>query len=135
MKPVKQTILHDSINGIKGNCFTACVASIMELPIEQVPYFANIEKDWYLHFMNFMEKHNWEEDITYNVTNPPLGYSIACGLSPRGIDLKHSCVAYCGKIVFDPHPDNTGLSSIEYYYVLKPIEPKLKNLCENNKVE
>lgn len=34
MQPVKQTI-----NGIGGNCFPACIASILELSLDDVPHF------------------------------------------------------------------------------------------------
>jgi predicted subunit of tRNA(5-methylaminomethyl-2-thiouridylate) methyltransferase len=38
MKPVKQTIF-----GLGGNCFAASIASILELPVEEVPNFMAIE--------------------------------------------------------------------------------------------
>ena len=37
MKPIDQTRLHDLENGQAGNCMTAFIASVLEMPIEQVP--------------------------------------------------------------------------------------------------
>lgn len=34
MIPIDQTDLHDPDNGVVGNCFIACVASIMEFPLQ-----------------------------------------------------------------------------------------------------
>ena len=39
MKPVNSTIEHKPEEGKFGNCFQACMASILELPIEHVPHF------------------------------------------------------------------------------------------------
>jgi len=45
VKPVKQTIIHNPDNGMYGDCFRACVASLLEKPIEKVPHFCNREAD------------------------------------------------------------------------------------------
>ena len=42
MKPVDQTIL----TAPGGNCFAACVASILELPLADVPNFCSEERWW-----------------------------------------------------------------------------------------
>lgn len=39
MIPQNSTIQHDPENGKRGDCDRACVASIMELSIDQVPHF------------------------------------------------------------------------------------------------
>lgn len=40
MKPVDMIVKHDPANGSWGDCTRACVASIFELPAEEVPHFA-----------------------------------------------------------------------------------------------
>ena len=39
MKQVKNTVKHDPKNGTYGNCHSACFATILGLPIEEVPHF------------------------------------------------------------------------------------------------
>ena len=52
MKPVKQTR-----TGSNGNCFQACVASVLELPLEAVPDFCN-GADWFLEFSKWILQFN-----------------------------------------------------------------------------
>jgi hypothetical protein len=42
MKSVDQTTF-----GPNGNCFSACVASLLELPIDAVPFFMSAGDGWY----------------------------------------------------------------------------------------
>lgn len=41
MIPVRQRIKHDPANGRWGDCHRACIASILELPYEDVPHFCD----------------------------------------------------------------------------------------------
>jgi len=52
VKPVNQTIT--TIPG--GNCFAACVASLLELPLEDVPNFCAMEphKEWFQRFVEWL---------------------------------------------------------------------------------
>ena len=43
---VKQTIEHDPESGNWGNCFSAVLASLLDIPIEDVPVFCG--EDWLL---------------------------------------------------------------------------------------
>ena len=118
MKPVYQTIFGGD-KGVRGNCFAACIASILELLLESVP--------------NFCAKANWREDVDIWLADRNLfyldcklpgdlrdelsrfwGYHIISGDGPRG--FRHSVVGYAGKMVFDPHPDNTGLTDTDPEY-------------------
>lgn len=49
----------------------------------------------------------------------PTGFSIANGMGPRG--RRHSCVAFDGQVVHDPHPDRTGLIEISDFELLAPV--------------
>jgi hypothetical protein len=129
MIPVKQTIFKTETT--KGNCLTACVASIFDLPIEKVPYFAEFEDDWQIELINFVEKLGYYfagtsspgqkglkqlNDPKYN--KGVNGYIIVTGKSPRG-DFLHSVVYKDGKLAHDPHPDNTGIENIEYFFMIE----------------
>jgi len=118
MKEVNQRHKHDPDNGVSGDCWKACIASILEFPYEAVPDFQNgpseveIQLDvhaWARHYGIWVYRWDTPEELF------PRGYSIAIGPSPRFKSTNHCCVALDGKVVFDPHPDKTGLESISHY--------------------
>lgn len=129
MKPVDQLILHDGDKSI-GDCFRACVASILELPCEEVPHVVAMGKDsddsrrllneWLkplgFHFVELQ----WPEgeDASILAWVVPRGYYVFSGPSPRWPDCWHSCVGLGGKIVHDPHPERLGLAGKERSYGL-----------------
>jgi len=135
MRPVDMTIFHDPPRSY-GNCYSACIASILELPIESFDEFHRLYSAWgVLHEAG--EKVSWEvrtahvseiQERTGHIpihvqfggdTIVPLGWSIANGPAERGVD--HSCVALNGTIIHDPHPSRAGLISIEDFEILLPI--------------
>jgi len=110
MKPVYQTIFDNKI----GNCLQACVASILELELEDVPNFMEAGDDWADEYGRFMFRFGLQlltldrdallrQDVWW-----PGGYHIISGDSPRG-DWQHSVVGYEGEMVHDPHPEGGGL--------------------------
>lgn len=130
MIPVDQTILHsDEPGSIPGNCFQACVASIFELPLEEVPHFVGDRGDeWYMGFADWLaEKYNMEPVVIPTGSNATFwahGFYIATGESPRDHELSHACVYQDVELVHDPHPDNTGLASTRFTYTWAPLDPK-----------
>ena len=119
MKPVKQLIC----NNENGDCFRACVASILERPVESVPNFVRKnqtdEELWKLHnswaanenfryVLIFLEKNRW--DVLDNI------FCIASGKSPRG-EHYHAVVWHNG-IIHDPHPSNDFLAEDPAYFIL-----------------
>ena len=126
MIPVNQTILDD----ITGNCFQACVASIFEFPIEQMPNFweqtQNVTEFWKLN-------DKWTTDnlgcrcvsFQLNGKNKHLiddVLCVACAKSPRG-DIDHA-VVWKNKIIHDPHPSNEGLSEEpDTFTLFIPLDP------------
>jgi len=138
MKPITQTILNgDVTNGEEtGNCFAACIASIFELPLEEVPNFSWIGRnkhpdsdsapvlgsgDWWYYLRDWLAARGLMYfDMAIDGTPPDilrsLGYHVMTGKSPRG-DWHHSVVGYRGEIVHDPHPDRSGLRSAELFGV------------------
>ena len=113
MKPVDQTIC-----GLGGNCFAACVASILELKIDQVPNFCECEDTWFADFSRWVARRGYtplfvKADAVrcrYIDICPLLTaghYLIVSGLSPRG-DFMHAVVEHRGAVVHDPHPSRAG---------------------------
>lgn len=119
-----------SAEGEAGDCFRACLLTILEVPkwyVTQcnIPNFAN-ETGWWAKVREWVQNYtlnytelNW--DLVY--VNPPSwpSYSsgviqpiqrkiIVAGKSPRG-DWHHAVVAdhISGEILWDPHPSRAGI--------------------------
>lgn len=128
MIPTKQTVLHDPENGKTGNCFSAVLASLLHLRIEEVPLFA--------------ESETWVSDLNHWLKQFGLAYialsDFGDSLEKQGIsglwhevvgntrrshDVLHSCVGSDGQVCFDPHPDDSGLTGVVAYGVFLALAP------------
>jgi len=124
VKPVKQTLFFDK-DGI-GNCFEACLASILELELSEVPMFH--DKDWPVRFWAWLSSKGFVYRGTINpegigsYKDGIKGYFIVAGESPRGSHIRggHAVVYKDGVMVHDPHPDNTGIINIRYGMMMEP---------------
>ena len=125
VKPVFQTK-----TGKYGNCMSACLATVLELPIEMVPNFyeAIDDKDdaaqWWAAVASFLQPFNLGI-TTLQFQNPDdftrlPGIFIVAGTSPRG--LSHATVWQNGAMIHDPHPDGGGIK-IETVDFLYPLDP------------
>lgn len=128
MLPTKQTILHDPDNGLHGNCLSAVIASLLHLPIEQVPLFVNPDtwvKDLNAWLKPFGLAYCMIEDFDCHIDAygiKELWHEIS-GNTSRSTDIFHACVAKDGQVAFDPHPDNTGLTKITCHGFFIALEP------------
>lgn len=105
-----------------GNCFSAAVASILELPLTDVPFFMTGD-DWYVGFQAWLLARGLVADYYPAYRERPDGYAILSGLSPRYEGVYHSVVALDGVLVHDPHPSRAGLLSTLDYIALRPVAP------------
>lgn len=118
MKPVMQTLFYDKDR--TGNCFEACLASIFEMDLKDVPNFHG--KNWFVEFWEWLKTKGYTTDGSLynenieNYNGGVDGYFIVAGESPRGKHIKggHAVVYKNGKLAHDPHPDGTGVVSIKY---------------------
>ena len=131
MIPVFQT--RTVANDGSGNCFNACVASILERPLSQVCQTLPGDGDaqtywsrWFKWFKSEGLKLNWHPASQ----RPPRGFSIASGKSTRtrpigdpraGERISHACVAFDGVVVHDPFPLPGGFDLISGYWTIDPI--------------
>lgn len=119
----KQTIFHDSINGVEGNCMQACIASLFNIPLGDVPNFAAV-KNWFKVLNDFVkdrgfyiyERHSQEGYLWI-----PRAYTLVAGQSSRG--CKHLVIYKNGVLFHDPHPSNEGIKTVEDIWFLVPIDP------------
>jgi ribosomal protein S18 acetylase RimI-like enzyme len=108
----------------QGNCFQACVASILELPLEEVPHFCKDENPYW-----FRDLEDWllPMGLAPMLVSPgtcsalDTTYSIAGGPAARG--LMHSVVVRGVEVVHDPHPSRSGLVEVKDYMFFIAIDP------------
>lgn len=113
MKPVTQTII-----GPEGNCFSACVASILECSIDEVPTLNAFEnnEEW-VQVLNtwlagrglgYMECTVPTEALNTFFSNKDF-YHVMIGPTENSMTMYHAVVGRKGKMVFDPHPTVLGI--------------------------
>lgn len=128
MKPVKQRYtVHE--HGF-GDCFNACISSILEKPIEECSdIFPNTAKNWYREWQKWLKQKGYYLD-TCSKDTPPKGYSIISGETERiypenhekaGLSIYHAVVALDGQQIWDPYPNPSPLIVTNFYFTLTPI--------------
>jgi len=117
MIPVNQTRFEGAAG---GNCLAACLASILELPLDEVDTPALFDKATMWQAIMRITLPRGLRPFSYHVGGgdspaiAPPGFHIACSAS-------HATVALDGKIVHDPHPRRLGLDGITEWILLLPI--------------
>lgn len=127
MIPVDQSIVnHCPAEGRYGDCFRACIASILELPIAVVPHTMAYDEtlvadpgQWFpalnawlsprgLTYMD-LSLHSMTPDRYFRDLMPGNFslWHVISGISPRG--YRHAVVGHNGVVVHDPHPSRAGL--------------------------
>jgi len=116
-----QTILHSETT--RGNCMQAAVASLFGLPLSDVPNFAEAgDRKAHLALLNFAQSYRF--DLTYEASAKSReGLYLACGPTERG--TSHMVVYRDGKLWHDPHPSRAGLTSVEFVYIVEPLDPAI----------
>lgn len=130
MKPVMQS---EFGNG-KGNCLSAAIASILELPLEQVPNFALYGGQFWQKFYQWLTAQNLGMCCA---AHRPAGYHLYRVISPRG-DFHHELVGHNGKPVHDPYPGGNCEGEFVMSNVLYPLDfakPILQHLVDWEEVD
>lgn len=138
MRAVEQT----AFGWPDGNCVRASWATLLGVPIEDVPHF---DPRFLAGRDQLTEERKWIRGLGYDVVVVPANAELdvspdvchlVSGLSPRG-PFGHRCVGRGGKLVWDPHPSHLGLLEIWSYTflvplvdpVLEPETPELVGFC------
>lgn len=124
---VDQTRMHDVAADIAGNCVQAAVASLLHVPLETVPDFADgkpctTPEDtgrFWRRFDDYLAKQGLTT-VRLPGNHCPESLHLASGMSPRGVN--HMVVRQGDGIVFDPHPSRAGLLDIQTVRVLAPLD-------------
>lgn len=127
MIPHTQTIFGDGTEGATpGNCMQTAVASLLDLPLDDVPHFvAEPIETWWTEFLDWIfarglrltmfedrfdeiEQYRGGDLITAPLSLAPADrLAIANGMTERG--FRHSVLWQHGALVHDPHPSGAGL--------------------------
>jgi len=129
MKPVIQTSFSNADESIRGNCLWAAISSLTEIPLERFKGFEYLNNGaWFPPLWDILIEFDFiyqgmirgkKEILNYS---PGVdGYYIVCGGSPRGCPSGHAVVFKNGEMVHDPHPEGTGITSIDYAYMIERI--------------
>jgi hypothetical protein len=125
--PLLQTILGtDDPTQMPGNCLQAALASLLDLPLDDVPHFVgddwatNGERYWSAEWYRWCERRGLS--LAHGRQPAPGEYYLAAGSSPRGVDRSHIAVYRDGQLVHDPHPDGTGLVEVRTVWTVRPVE-------------
>jgi hypothetical protein len=122
MTPVKQSKLYSADAIHSGNCFAACLASLLDLPLWMVPPFEDMfgrASHWFFRVEEWLERVHRLEIVRsdgHPVEMLPEFY-IASGLSPRGV--RHSVIYSRGELAHDPHPSDAGIAAVEWCWHLE----------------
>jgi hypothetical protein len=137
MKPTMQTILPSDTEPLRGDCFRACVASIFELPIEDVPHFCE-HPNWGEHLDDWLWNHGMAHVFVRLDVEADEGYlgavgrgiwCIVSGTTKRHPSRLHSVVARTlgGGVQWeyrhDPHPDGTFLEEAKDILFFISVQP------------
>jgi hypothetical protein len=140
MKPVRQTkfslFYADGRRLNYGNCLVSCIASWLDLPVDEVPNVYTFygldpkgtppEDQLWSEIMNvwLAEKFGLELTFVRDAEDLPEGYVIARGKSMR--NKPHTCIyeKRQGVLVpfFDPHPTDQFLADFDYYIIIETIQ-------------
>lgn len=126
MKFIKQTRVHIADKQY-GNCFPTVIACLLDLEIADVPNFEllyNVKDTfkgdtelWQRILISWLHSKGYEWYTVKQEDILPDEYYLVVGLSPRGI--MHVCIYQNGKMVWDPHPSDGGLTDERYIEIIR----------------
>lgn len=119
MTPQDQEFAHSATT--QGDCQRAVIASLLDLPIAEVPHFAQLAAEstdkvygFWGGVYAFCESHGYEYlpniNLIYHLRSGVEVYHQISGPSPRAPGVFHAVVGCNGEIAFDPHPSRAGLA-------------------------
>ena len=125
MKEVEQTRI-----GMEWNCFAACVASILELPIEAVPDYTEQAGGWFYRWQVWLVERGLRFRIIPANQGGAIGYEPPAGwaiMNVKSLTLPgelHSVVSWNGQMKWNPHPQREkGVGEVVDYYIFEALDP------------
>lgn len=122
MTPYIQTILHDHPT-LVGNCWQTAIASVLDLELDEVPHFVQMDEDnegnWWDLSSEWLKERGYDLQPQWEDGYIVDEYYLVTGQSPRG-DFDHVVVFQNGKMVHDPHPSGDGILDQKAYATIRP---------------
>lgn len=109
---VTQTIFAGDPSGRMGNCLQAAVATLLGLPLDDVPHFAE-SSEWASDLASFAFQSGYAT-VWRGGGAPAPNNGLAFGPTIRSADIAHAVAILDGQ-VWDPHPSRAGLTSVSTY--------------------
>lgn len=118
---------HDPDNGQHGDCFLACLASLLEIELDQVPnlwkMYGTSGTSWFVglnkwlgetYDLAYLEFQMVNRDVwrSFRDLNVDIGFHIISGPSPRLENVNHAVIGFNGLPYFDPMPDEHRHSDV-----------------------
>lgn len=112
-----------------GNCTEAALATLLQIPIEDVPEFDRTDA---FTFWDGVEEFLKTRGLyIHYLGRPPKGEGcyLASGPTERGVNTHHTVVYENNALVWDPHPSRAGLTEVVWYLEIndKPDPPLRSN--------
>ena len=117
--------------GAGGNCFQACIASIFELSLEEVPDFCNEYKGevYYEQFVKWLNKRGFSalpvdaNDDSGSLNRPNYKGCILMVGGKNNDDVMHSVIYKDGELVHNPNRKCKGIKP-ETIDIIFPLNPR-----------
>jgi hypothetical protein len=125
MRPVDQTRFGSKVVAEYGDCLAACVASVFEVPLAEVPHFAQVHGPnpldgpvWWLAMGEWAAERGYAltyhegcvpRDFAGDPSDPVERFALGVGQSPRGDWLHTVVIDLDGNVAHDPHPSRSGI--------------------------
>ena len=103
MKPVFQSKFGDI-----GNCFNACIASLFEIPLEDLPELNLKDNEWAAPVRKYLEDNYNLSFFFSDSAFRQKGYYILTGTTTRNPKLNHAVIYKDDKLVHDPMGKDSG---------------------------
>lgn len=116
MHYVKQTIMYPP----DGNCLAACVASVLGLPLDDIPNLA--AQDWAWRLADFLLSH----DLAFHYVAYSQFFDRGTWILSADVaneDSQHCVVVTNGQIVWDPSPRPRVLGRWLAMIIFAPLDP------------
>lgn len=122
--------------GKQGNCLAACVSSLIDLDINEVPNVEVLfdienavtlqdgEPLWGVVLFEFLKSkgYTWRQATEEEIKNPPKGKPFLCIGESRNIPgVNHAVIYQDGKLFHDPNPFVKGISKIISLQVIEKV--------------
>lgn len=111
--------------GQDGNCFSACLASLLDCDLEAVDFscLRLPEGMWFEKACEVLAPFGCTLIHINNIHGLSMPFSlcyIATGMTSRG--FKHSVISRNWGMIHDPHPSNDGIDNLEYInFIVKDV--------------